>query len=116
MATVRLNNEIQNKLFTLTEIEKTTKSEIIKWYIEHDYPINDLYHTTSCYHPVEMFCGSCPSCFRKWCAFHDNGIADILGNFNNNGLVSSYIDTIENYDAARQRSIISAAVALKVIN
>ncbi len=30
MATVRLNNEIRNKLSILTEIEKTTKSEIIK--------------------------------------------------------------------------------------
>ena len=30
MTTVRLNDEICNKLSTLTEIEKTTKSEIIK--------------------------------------------------------------------------------------
>jgi len=30
MTTVRLNNEICNKLSTLIEIEKTTKSEIIK--------------------------------------------------------------------------------------
>jgi len=30
MTSIRLNNEILNKIFTLTEIEKTTKSEIIK--------------------------------------------------------------------------------------
>ena len=30
MTTVRLNNEILNKISTLIEIEKTTKSEIIK--------------------------------------------------------------------------------------
>lgn len=30
MTTVRLNNEILNKITTLTKIEKTTKSEIIK--------------------------------------------------------------------------------------
>ena len=30
MTTVRLNDEIHNKLSTLIEIEKTTKSEIIK--------------------------------------------------------------------------------------
>jgi len=29
MTTVRLNNEILNKVATLTKIEKTTKSEII---------------------------------------------------------------------------------------
>ncbi len=30
MTTVRLNNEIRNKISALVEIEKTTKSEIIK--------------------------------------------------------------------------------------
>ena len=30
MTTVRLNNEIRNKISTLAEIEETTKSEIIK--------------------------------------------------------------------------------------
>ena len=37
MTTVRLNNEICNKLSTLIEIEKTTKSEIIKKAITEYY-------------------------------------------------------------------------------
>lgn len=37
MTTVRLNDEILNKISTLTNIEKTTKSEIIKKAIIHYY-------------------------------------------------------------------------------
>jgi hypothetical protein len=39
MTTVRLNNEILNKINTLTEIEKTTKSEVIKKAIIEYYDI-----------------------------------------------------------------------------
>jgi predicted transcriptional regulator len=39
MTTVRLNNEILNKVATLTKIEKTTKSEIIKKAIIEYYDI-----------------------------------------------------------------------------
>jgi hypothetical protein len=40
MTTVRLNNEILNKVTTLTKIEKTTKSEIIKKAIIEYYDIH----------------------------------------------------------------------------
>ncbi len=45
MTTVRLNDEIQNKISTLIEIEKTTKSEIIKkaiieYYEQHSRDIS----------------------------------------------------------------------------
>jgi hypothetical protein len=40
MTTVRLNNDILNKIDTLTKIEKTTKSEIIKKAIIEYYNIH----------------------------------------------------------------------------
>ena len=40
MTTVRLNDEIRNKISTLIEIEKTTKSEIIKKAIIEYYELH----------------------------------------------------------------------------
>lgn len=94
---------------------RKTKSDIIKWYIENNFNIMDLLQTTSCYHSTETYCGRCPSCFRKWCAFNDNEIASYLPEFKNIELVQQYVKNVSNYDKERQGSILRAASNLGVI-
>ena len=94
---------------------RMTKSDIIKWYIKSGRPVETLLKTTSCYHPIVTYCGECPSCFRKYCAFFDNGLAYLLPEFNNHTLVKKYVETITLYDAERQRSILGVAEYLGVI-
>lgn len=93
---------------------RKTKSDIIKWYLDNDFPITDLLDTTSCYDPTELFCGKCPSCFRKWCAFNDNDISSHLPDFKNLPLVKKYTLTLSRYTKERQESILKAAADLGV--
>ena len=111
-----LNTINPHEVFTVfSPFWKKTKSEIIKWYINSGYEINDLLQTTSCYHPTEHFCGKCPSCFRKWCAFSDNNIAHYLPMFKNKELVETYLNNIKSYDLQRQQSIKDAAKKMGAI-
>jgi len=71
-----------------------TKADVVKWFLTSDMvsiPKEEraklLLQTTSCYHPTEHYCGRCPSCFRKWVAFHVNDI-DLY--FNNFKLMQAY--------------------------
>lgn len=53
-----------------------TKSQVVKWFLEHGGSANELLQTVSCYdpNPEVIYCGACPSCFRKWCALRSNGV------------------------------------------
>jgi 7-cyano-7-deazaguanine synthase len=51
-----------------------TKADIVAWYLEHVGDEELLHLSTSCYHPTELQCGNCGSCFRKWIALKINGI------------------------------------------
>jgi len=86
-----------------------TKDEIVKWYLDQGLSIEDLGWTTSCYdNSTVNYCGKCPSCFRKWVAFYNNGIKL---NFRNKELMSEYLDRAEKgyYIEERNKSIIKAA-------
>jgi len=111
LAMERLLNTIdtKNQYSVISPFWRKTKSDIIKWYLEYGFDVEDLLQTTSCYHPTEHFCGKCPSCFRKWCAFSDNNIAHYLPTFKNKELVETYLNNIKSYDLQRQQSIKDAA-------
>ncbi len=95
---------------------RKTKTQIIDWYLRSsNLPIKTLVKTTSCYHPTKLFCGECPSCFRKWCAFQDNHISSYLPSFTNKNLVHKYIKNLKLYDQARQKSILSSAKIMGVL-
>jgi 7-cyano-7-deazaguanine synthase in queuosine biosynthesis len=67
-----------------------TKEQIVGWYL-HRYrnSINNLMETISCYSSSKKnYCGRCPACFRKWCAFRANGIDDLP--FHNIDLMLEY--------------------------
>ena len=85
-----------------------TKEEVVRWmrYNGHTKVLND---TVSCYdpNPETKYCGKCPSCFRKWVAFWNNGITLP---FYNDQLASEYLLAAENnkYHKSRNASIIKA--------
>jgi 7-cyano-7-deazaguanine synthase in queuosine biosynthesis len=97
-----LNGEVYSVFSPFWRMEK---EEVLKWYINEKLSIPDLLQTTSCYHPTEYFCGECPSCFRKYCAFVSNGIEYTLPDFTNNALAREYKIHIANYSETRQNSI-----------
>ncbi|MFA6553278.1 MAG: 7-cyano-7-deazaguanine synthase [Patescibacteria group bacterium] len=54
-----------------------SKSQIVAWYVRRRLPLGDLLATRSCYSKATPGqCGACPSCFRRWVAFENNGIKE----------------------------------------
>jgi len=52
-----------------------TKNNIISWFLKNIGTEIELLKTISCYSSDDtLYCGACPACFRKWCAFRSNGI------------------------------------------
>lgn len=83
-----LLSELENRSITVcSPFWDLTKEKVVKWYIEN---VGDdlLLETVSCYSAGnETYCGTCPSCFRKWCALRANGY-DLK--FYNKDLMSQY--------------------------
>lgn len=56
--------------------ERMTKSEAVAEYLRQGYQPSDLLQlTVSCYDPEARACGRCMSCFRRWVALENNGLA-----------------------------------------
>lgn len=51
-----------------------TKTEMVRWYIDNNLPINDLLTSISCYSKEPGHCGRCSSCFRKFVSLTVNEI------------------------------------------
>jgi 7-cyano-7-deazaguanine synthase in queuosine biosynthesis len=90
-----------------------TKSDLVAWWyreIEKEYR-EDIRKTVSCYSPLDVsYCSTCPSCFRKWNAFWDNGIEF---NFDNKKLMKEYLNAAiyNRYIPERNESIIKCVRA-----
>ena len=83
-----------------------TKEEIVRWFLQNAGNEEDIKKTVSCYSKEDTnYCGACPSCFRKWCAFRINGI-DIQ--FHNEGLMEEYYGRAKEgkYTTERNKGII----------
>ena len=52
-----------------------TKADLIKFYLDQGYPIDNLKLTYSCFLGFERRCGSCPACFRTALALIYNEIS-----------------------------------------
>ena len=63
-----LLNFNENKNIEVTSpFYKMSKSNMVKWYIDNDLPVDDLLKTRSCFSKKTMNqCGQCSSCFRRW--------------------------------------------------
>lgn len=64
-----------------------------------------VYRNVSCYDVEKVYCGKCPSCFRKYCALLINGIELP---FYNEDLKKSYLQNIDKYFGFRKMSILAS--------
>jgi 7-cyano-7-deazaguanine synthase in queuosine biosynthesis len=90
------------------------KIDILEWYLENIGDVDSLLKTVSCYSPNETFCGICPACFRKFCAF---SYVDIhVPEFRNKALVKRYLADVDDgkYSNKRAASIRIAARRLNL--
>lgn len=85
-----------------------TKEDIVEYLLSLPNGKDMIMQSTSCYHPTENFCGSCPSCFRKACALKAFGIEL---NFTNTNRVKDYLKRAKagKYIPERNASIIKYA-------
>ena len=52
-----------------------TKAQMINWYLEQDFPVEDLLDISTCYsQSPELYCSACPACFRKFIALEFCGV------------------------------------------
>jgi 7-cyano-7-deazaguanine synthase in queuosine biosynthesis len=87
-----------------------TKAQVVSWYLNvHKGSEASLLRTFSCYSKEDTnYCGKCPACFRKWCAFFVNNIPL---DFYNEELMNKYYAKAlvgNHYDPDRNESIITA--------
>jgi 7-cyano-7-deazaguanine synthase in queuosine biosynthesis len=72
-----LLSKLENRTISVrSPFWNSTKEDIVKWFLEK-FPDKEkqLLRTVSCYSEEDtLYCGHCPSCFRKWCALKSNGI------------------------------------------
>lgn len=110
-----LLTEINGEKYTVfSPFWRKEKEEIVRWYLDQKLHMDDLQKTTSCYHPTSLYCGTCPSCFRKYCAFLSNKIDHTIPEFTNQALVLEYKANLNKYSATRQISILAACAKLGV--
>jgi len=65
----------EGKVFNIkTPTREYNKSELIKMYIDSGAPLDYLYLTISCYDGDNGHCGRCPSRFKRYVAFKNNGL------------------------------------------
>lgn len=55
--------------------ERMTKSQAVRAYLAAGLPRDLLFGTVSCYDAKSNACGRCMSCFRRWVALENNGMA-----------------------------------------
>jgi len=107
-------SEMENRpIKVLSPFWNMTKENIVAWYVnEVNYGRikenlgHQLVNTISCYSYVKgNYCGTCPSCFRKWCALRAN---DIYFDFYNIPLMMEYLKKAEegHYIPERNTNII----------
>jgi len=75
-----------HRITLTTPFLQMTKTDMVKWYLDHGFDPRKLGVTRSCYSPGEKPCGNCSACFRRWVAF------------TNNNLVEEYEQPIKNFD------------------
>jgi len=51
-----------------------SKAETIKWALDNDIKLKDLFKTSTCYDPNLVKCGTCLTCYKRKTAFLLNGI------------------------------------------
>ncbi len=104
-----LSKLVDRKINVVSPFWQMTKEQIVSWYLHNVEDQLDLVtETVSCYsEEATNYCGSCPSCFRKWAALVNNGIHVPFHNFD---LLKEYMQSAKEhkYIPERNNAIISA--------
>lgn len=102
----KLMSEMEGReIIVYSPFWRVTKEDVVRLYLDLGAPREELLKTISCYSDEDTnYCGKCPSCFRKWCAFRANGI-DIP--FHNDVLMARYFSDARagKYDKQRNEAI-----------
>jgi len=101
MSTILSKMEKRNITIT-SPFWNMTKNDIIKWFLRNGGSEENLLNTVSCYsNDMKKYCGSCPSCFRKWVALKYNGIN--IPYFNND-IMDDYYRRAKNKELIPERN------------
>ena len=84
----------ERKFKILDPFKDTTKTELLKMYIDKGYSANDILESYSCYEGKECACGICKPCSRKWVALVNNNIKIPSGYFENNPSKAEWITKV----------------------
>ena len=58
----------------VTPFAEMDKTDMISWFLDSGYPVEELLKTVGCYAEEAGHCGNCPACFRRFVAFKNNNI------------------------------------------
>jgi len=102
-----LTNIKGSKIKVWSPFWNMTKTQIVKWYLKKDLPVEKLLATVSCYSGQLSSCNKCPSCFRKWVALTLNGIKL---DFDNETMLDEYYSRAlhNEFDEERNSDILKA--------
>jgi 7-cyano-7-deazaguanine synthase in queuosine biosynthesis len=100
-----------------TPTAKYNKTELIKMYLDKGGSVEHLNLTVSCYSPTDfhfptiLHCGSCPSCFKRYVGFKNNGLSfetlnDPVEYAKKNGIIDKCNDGT--YPEGRSKEILKA--------
>ena len=78
----------------LDPYKDTTKTELLKEYIERGFDPNDILESYSCYEGRKCACGVCKPCSRKWVALVNNNVKIPDGYFENNPASADWIQKV----------------------
>jgi len=110
-----INNDTKYGYIVFSPFWRKTKADILHWYLSAGLSVTNLLMTTSCYHPTATYCGECPSCFRRYCAFVSAGVPNFIPMFRNTIMAEEYFNKKDSYDAERSESIKKACAELGIL-
>jgi len=94
------------RIYVTSPFWNHNKKDVVKFLVEEGLE-EQMLDTCSCYHPSEeRWCGECPACFRRFCAFLDASVIDPkMPFFKNTALMNQYLANIDDYDEDRAYTI-----------
>lgn len=90
--------------------DEMDKTDMVEWFLKDNWSVDELFMSYSCYRGMDIECGDCNACFRKWVSFVNNDIYEIV--WKQRPYLSStakvYKENMNKYSKKRQDRIISA--------
>jgi len=85
----------EERVFTVSSpYKETTKTEIVKEFLEKGGSSESLLESYSCYDGTEQTCGWCKPCFRKWISLYNNNIDIPVGYYKNDPWKAPWLEKL----------------------